>query len=150
MLETYLWRYAYSCKWLGRPSEKFWPKKHFVSILCQWMFHESVLISLGFPAEKHWSWFWVFLVKKKFSLVQFILFPFPFCHRKKNRTLKSYGVFSIINHFLIPFVSQYTVENDREKIPKKIANWTKIIYFEVSHKRYIPFWKSTVLVFFCM
>lgn len=106
-------------KWLGRPSEKFWPKKHFVSILCQWMFHESVLISLGFPAEKHWSWFWVFLVKKKFSLVQFILFPFPFCHGKKNRTLKSYGVFSIINHFLIPFVSQYTVENDKEKIPKK-------------------------------
>lgn len=85
---------------------------------------------------------------------QFILLPFPFCHRKKNIRLKSYNVFRIKKHFPIPSVSQSTAKND--KWEKKIHKLKKIVYFEISHKTCLPFleiqpysyvsWKSDLVL----
>lgn len=69
------------------------------------------------------------------------LFPFPFCHRKKNKRLKSYNVFRLILYRLFHDVLLEMRNGE------KIKNWeTEKNYFVVSVKIHLPFLKSVLFI----
>lgn len=84
------------------------------------MFHESLLISSDFPVRKISIMVMGNSGARKFFF-QFILLPFPFCHRKKNIRLKSYNVFRIKkNIFLYPLFHKVLLKMTNGK--KRLAN----------------------------
>lgn len=67
---------------------------------------------------------------------QFILWPFPFCQGIKKRGLKNYNVYRIIQRNSFCFTTaEMTINFKNFKLKT-------VIYFEIPHKVYLPFFKS--------
>lgn len=133
-----VWRDAYHM-YVSRAGEKFRLKNCFVSILFQWMFHERVLISSGFPEEKHWSWFWGISgakkIKKK-SLSNLFYFLFATGDWRVTTSSAQSTIF-----YTLCFIA-YCWKWHGEKNTKKFCKVKNPMYFRVSHRIYFPFWKS--------